>query len=73
MEPHASVEHTVSSAAYQAGCAGKDQYASESAADAVLILSKQGRLYDHGRSLTWGELHSYRCSFCGFVHIGHSA
>ena len=45
--------------AFQSGCAGKDHYPSEAAADTVLRLSKQGKLYGYGRATAWDEMNAY--------------
>jgi hypothetical protein len=58
-------------AAFQKGCAGKDRYPSQNAADAALRLMKQGafgRKHGDGR---WDDLRSYECRFCGEFHHGH--
>lgn len=58
-------------ALFEKGCAGKDRYPSENAANAALALMKRGltgRKHGDGR---WDALHSYECIFCGEWHHGH--
>ncbi len=57
--------------AFMNGCAGKDRYPSESAADAALTAMKRGLLGRLHGDIRVDEMHSYECQFCGYWHHGH--
>jgi hypothetical protein len=63
--------HDREQAIFEAACAGKDAYESESAADAVLSLMKRGSIRHRRSGGRWDTLNSYKCCFCGNWHLGH--
>lgn len=67
--PYSSIDRT--QAAFERACAGKDEYPSESAADAALAYLKRGTIRHPKSGGRWDTLNSYECQFCKMWHHGH--
>jgi hypothetical protein len=62
---------TLLPASYTNGCAGKDDYPSESSAYVALGMLKRGEIRYRKSDVRWDTMDVYHCLHCEQFHIGH--